>query len=98
LIPTENVDATWAYYFGIFSLLSFIPIFGFILGLPLGIRALMWGMRGRDYASQHPGANGGIHAWIGIILGIVSIVVSALYLILLVIVFNTRHPMPILTK
>ena len=62
LIPYRNAQALWAYYLGIFS---FIPC----VGIPLGITALILGLRGLKYARLHPEARGTGHAWAGIILG-----------------------------
>jgi len=62
LIPYKNAQALWAYYLGIFSL---IPGFG----LPLGIAALILGIKGLKYAELHPETQGKGHAWTGVILG-----------------------------
>lgn len=62
LIPYKNAQALWAYYLGVFSL---IPC----LGIPLGIAALILGVRGVKYSGLHPEAKGKAHAWAGIILG-----------------------------
>ena len=62
LIPYKNAQALWAYYLGIFSL---IPC----AGIPLGIVALVLGVKGLKYADLHDEAKGKAHAWVGIILG-----------------------------
>lgn len=62
LIPYKNAQALWAYYLGIFSLLPCI-------GIPLGVTALILGIRGLNYANLHPEVRGKAHAWTGIILG-----------------------------
>jgi len=62
LIPHRNPYALWAYYLGVFSL---IPC----LGLPLGIVALVLGIKGLKFARQNPDTQGKVHAWIGIVLG-----------------------------
>lgn len=62
LIPYKNAQALWAYYLGIFSL---IPCFG----IPLGIAALVLGIKGVAKAKQHPEMRGKVHAWVGIVLG-----------------------------
>lgn len=74
LIPYKNAQALWAYYVGIFSLIPCV-------GIPLGIAALILGIRGVRYAGKHPAAQGKIHAWVGIILGTVC---AAGYLALIV--------------
>lgn len=61
-IPGKNPQALKSYYFGVFSL---IPV----VGIPLGIIALVLGIKGLKYARVHPEAKGVIHAWTGIILG-----------------------------
>jgi hypothetical protein len=67
IIPYRNVPALVAYYLGVFSL---IPCIGF----PLGIGSIVLGIFGLKRARQYPGAKGKVHAWIGIILGILVIV------------------------
>ena len=62
LIPYKNARALWAYYLGIFSL---IPC----AGIPLGIAALILGVKGLKYADLHPETLGKGHAWTGIIMG-----------------------------
>jgi len=62
LIPYKNVQALFAYYLGVFSLIPCI-------GIPLGIAALVLGIRGLKYAKLHPETKGKAHAWAGIILG-----------------------------
>ena len=62
LIPYKNAQALWAYYLGVFAL---IPCFG----MPLGIAALILGIRALKYSGQHPEAKGKAHAWVGIVLG-----------------------------
>jgi DNA-directed RNA polymerase subunit RPC12/RpoP len=62
LIPLKNSRALLAYYFGVFSLIPCV-------GIPLGIAALVLGIRGLRYAGRHPEAKGHVHAWVGIVLG-----------------------------
>jgi len=62
LIPYRNARALWAYYLGVFSLIPF-------LGIPLGVVAMVLGIKGLKYAELHPEAKGKVHAWIGIIVG-----------------------------
>ena len=66
IIPYKNPHALVAYYCGVFSV---IPCLGFVLGcaaVPLGIS----GLRQRK---RQPVIRGSIHAWIGIVLGSLSI-------------------------
>jgi hypothetical protein len=80
LIPYKNVQGLWAYYLGIFSL---IPVFG----IPLGIAALILGIKGLKYANLHPEVRGKAHAWTGIILG--ALCVIAYTLLILTVVFTS---------
>jgi DNA-directed RNA polymerase subunit RPC12/RpoP len=65
LIPTKNVSALVGYYLGVFSLIPFI-------GIPLGIAAVILGIKGRRFARKLPEAKGGAHAMTAIILGSLS--------------------------
>jgi hypothetical protein len=60
LIPYQNPAALWAYYLGVFSIL---PCF------PLGVTALVLGLKGLKAAKERPLVKGTVHAWIGILLG-----------------------------
>jgi len=62
LIPS-NTMALWAYYLGIFTLVCFIA----------AIPAFVTGILGVRYANEHPEAKGKVHAWVGIILGALGI-------------------------
>ena len=62
MIPTKNGPALAAYYLGIFSVIPF-------LGIPMGIIALILGIKGLRRAREHPEAKGKVHAWVGIIAG-----------------------------
>ena len=75
LIP-RNTLALWAYYLGIFSLLCGIT----------AIPALITGILGLRYAKQHPEARGAIHAWVGIIIGGI-----ALLLFLFILIISILH-------
>ncbi len=61
LIP-NNTFALISYYVGLFSLL---PCFGAIPG----IVAIVLGVKGLKFATEHPDAKGKTHAWVGIICG-----------------------------
>lgn len=65
LVPIRNPAALAGYYLGIFSL---IPI----LGALLGPAALVLGVLGVRAAPKVPGRVGKVHAWIGIVLGVVT--------------------------
>ena len=62
MIPDKNPSALTAYYLGIFSI---IPC----LGLPMGLAALVLGLRGLDLVKEHPEVRGRTHALVGIIVG-----------------------------
>jgi len=68
LIPVNNPKALIAYYTGIF--LS--PCC--IVGLPLGLAPLVFGIQGLRDRSRNPEIKGSVHAWIGVVLGGVSTV------------------------
>jgi Domain of unknown function (DUF4190) len=74
VIPFKNGYALGAYYSGIF--LGLLCFFGFILGfIPL-----ILGIVGLRKASADPEARGRVHAWIGIILGVIEILFGLLVL------------------
>jgi len=62
VIPDKNLPALLACGLGVFS---FIPC----LGLPLGVAALILGLRGLKLHREQPVVNGVVPAWIGIICG-----------------------------
>jgi hypothetical protein len=66
LIPYKNPKALTAYYLGIFGLFPFI---GFLLAVP----ALNLGILGLQARKQNPLIKGAVHAWVGLVLGTISI-------------------------
>ena len=62
IIPTKNPSALTAYYLGVFSI---IPC----LAIPMGIAAVVLGLRGLKLFKAHPEVRGRTHAWVGIIAG-----------------------------
>ena len=82
VIPYKNTDALIAYYAGVFSLIACVLPF---VGLVLPALALFLGLRGRRKYIEKPVVRGLVHAWIGIIAGIVfglcGIAVSGLLVI-----------------
>lgn len=80
IIPYRNGLALAAYYCGVFSL---IPCVGLLLG-PV---ALLLGILGLRYAGQKSEARGRVHAWIGIILGLI---VALIHVIVIVVMFSSR--------
>ena len=67
LIPYKNPKALMAYYLGIVSLLIF----------PLGIVSIILGFMGLADRKRNPVIKGSAHAWIGIVLGGLSLLCSA---------------------
>jgi hypothetical protein len=67
IIPYKNPLALIAYYLGIFGL---IPCFGPVLALP----AVVLGILGLRKHKQNPLIRGVVHAWLGIVLGFLSLV------------------------
>jgi hypothetical protein len=82
LIPTKNPKALWAYYLGVFAL---VPCFG----IPLAIAALVVGIAGVKFANMHPEAKGAAHAWTGIILGAISLIIHLGFILLPILL--SRH-------
>jgi hypothetical protein len=76
LIPYKNSAALVAYYTGIFSL---IPV----IGIALAIVAIINGVLGLRRRKVHPQIKGSAHCWIGIVLGMLSLIGHALVVPLL---------------
>jgi hypothetical protein len=76
LIPYRNPKALAAYYFGFFSL---IPVAG-ILVAPIGV---VLGVLGLKAVRANPEVKGSVHAWIGVIFGMISLTCNALFLLLI---------------
>jgi hypothetical protein len=77
LIPYKNPQALIAYYLGIFGL---IPAIGFFLA----ISAIVLGILGLKKRKRYPIIKGAAHAWIGIILGTISIAYHVLIVVALI--------------
>jgi hypothetical protein len=82
LIPYKNAPALIAYYLGIFGLIPFI-------GVLLAIPAFILGIIGVRKRARTPVVKGAVHAWIGIILGFISI--GYHLVIVIAIVANASH-------
>jgi thiol:disulfide interchange protein len=63
MVPYRNKAALAAYYLGLFSI---IPC----LGPLLSIAAIVFGIMGLRQARLRPEAKGKVHAWVGIIAGL----------------------------
>jgi hypothetical protein len=83
-IPTKNMPALLAYYFGIFGLIPF-------LGIPLAITAIVLGIIGLKQFKQNPtpGAKG--HAMTGLVLGIFEMLVLVVFIILMIVTSQLVH-------
>jgi hypothetical protein len=77
IIPFRNVSALFAYYCGVFSL---IPVLGFFLG----IASVLLGTIGLRKAAEYPESKGKVHAWIGIVLGSIVLLVHIAGIIMIV--------------
>ena len=71
IIPYKNGPALVAYYGGILSLLP-------ALGLIAGIVAVAAGVQGLRKRRAEPWVRGSVHAWIGIVVGSLSVLVHLL--------------------
>jgi hypothetical protein len=72
LIPYRNRSALIGYYLGVFSVVACLPILGILL-LPMPIAAIILGWKGLRFARDNPEARGKIHAWVGVVGGIVCL-------------------------
>jgi len=63
MIPTGNKPSLIGYYcaFG-----AWIPV----IGVPLMVLAIVFGIKGVRLAKRHPQVRGGCHAWFGIVAGV----------------------------
>jgi F0F1-type ATP synthase membrane subunit c/vacuolar-type H+-ATPase subunit K len=66
VIPYKNMPALLAYYIGIVSLLCCF------VGLPVGIASIVLGILGLQKRARQPEVKGSVHAWIGIVCGVIS--------------------------
>lgn len=78
LIPYKNAPALISYYLGILALL---PVLGFFFG----IASLVLGVRGLRKRRSEPHVKGAVHAWIGIILGSLSLSVHIGVIVVLIV-------------
>ena len=84
LVPSHNPKALISYYLGIFSILP-------IIGLVMGIIAVVLGIQGLKQAKLNPNIRGKTHAWVGIITGgIFGGLWLALTILMLVSILNSH--------
>ncbi len=73
IIPYKNAPALAAYYIGIVSLLCCFA------GLPVGIVAVVLGIMGLQKRARQPEVKGSVHAWIGIVCGVIATLGAILF-------------------
>ncbi len=83
VIPYKNPQALTAYYLAIFGL---FPLVGLLLAIP----AVILGVIGLKKQKANPIIKGSVHAWIGIVLGAVSIIYNSLFLVLLILALISK--------
>ncbi|MFI4881270.1 MAG: hypothetical protein ACIAQU_01660 [Phycisphaerales bacterium JB064] len=76
VIPYKNPAALIAYYLGIVGLFP-------VLGLPLAIAAFILGFVGLSRRKKKMAYGGLVHAWVGIVLGAISMAYNGLFIALL---------------
>lgn len=77
VIPYKNPLALTAYYLGIFGIIPFV-------GLVLAIPAIVLGVLGLKKQKENPIVKGVAHAWIGIVLGAISLIYHGVIALLIV--------------
>ncbi len=77
VIPYKNPKALISYYLGIGALLFF----------PLGFASIILGFMGLAARKRNPVIKGSVHAWIGIVLGVLSILCGGAFVTLMIIGF-----------
>ena len=75
VIPYKNPKALIAYYLGILSLLIF----------PLGFASVPLGILGLRDRKRNPAIKGSVHAWIGIVLGTLSVLCGGFIVVMFII-------------
>lgn len=78
VIPYKNPHALISYYLGIVGLL---PVIGLLAAIP----AIILGISGLRRKKENPIIKGSAHAWIGIILGVISIGYHVLTVVIILI-------------
>lgn len=78
VIPYKNPHALTAYYLSIFGL---FPLIGILLAIP----AVILGISGLKKRKRNPVIKGSVHAWIGIVLGSLSILYNGLIIVAMIV-------------
>lgn len=84
IIPYKNPKALIAYYMGIIGLLP-------VMGLPLSVAAVVLGIMGLKERKRQPAIKGSVHAWIGIVLGVLATGYNTLIVIGVVLALLARN-------
>jgi hypothetical protein len=88
IIPYRNVWALTSYYLGLFSLFP-------CLGCPMGIAAVILGIKGLKLANANPQAKGKIHAIVGIVCGGIFGLIWTALIVLWIVMMVMSPPTPI---
>ncbi len=78
VIPYKNPPALAAYYLGLFSIFP-------VLGIVLGVAAVILGKKGLDNRKLNPKVRGIAHAWVGIGCGTLSILAWGAVIVMMVV-------------
>jgi hypothetical protein len=84
LIPYKNWPALAGYYLGLFSLFP-------LLGLPLGITAIVFGVMGIRRANENPMVRGKGHAITALICEGLFSLMNIAFVVVIVIGLSSRH-------
>ena len=89
IVPYKNPPALTSYYLGLFSIFP-------VLGLFLGVAALVLGTKGMKMVRENPEAKGKAHAGIGIGCGLVGLLFNLVIVvgIIALLIDSSRHPRP----
>jgi hypothetical protein len=85
VVPYKNPQALTSYYLGLFSI---IPV----IGLGLGIAALVLGTRGFKFQKEFPESKGKAHAGIGIGCGTIGLLFNLLIVVGIIAAVLQRPP------
>ena len=85
IIPYRNGKALAAYYLGVFSFVC-------VIGIPLGLVSIIFGILGLKYAKKNPKAKGAGHAIAGIVLGAISLALHLIVVLVIVILVLNAPP------
>ena len=85
LIPYKNWPALAGYYLGLFSLFP-------LLGLPLGITAIVFGVMGLRRAIENPMVRGKGHAITALICGTLFSLMNIAIIVVLILGSSMEHP------